>query len=145
MIDSQTKAEFALNTELQTKVTDIPLVFPNMPYTPSVTGEFIRVSHIPGQKRQATLGSTGRNRISGVLTLYVSYPVSNENIGTYKVNDTAGRLISYFSRGTKLTYDGVVVTCERAQRTGSFGDESRYTAMVEISWYAYTAKDTATS
>lgn len=144
MIDAQTKAEIALNMELQTKVTDISLVLPNIPYNPSVTGEFIRVSHVPGPKRQATLGSTGLDRISGVFTLYVSYPVSNENVGTYKVNDTAGRLIAQFTRGTKLTYDGVVVTCERAQRTGSFGDETRYTTIVEISWYAYTAKDTVT-
>lgn len=142
MIDSQTKAEYALNTHLQTYITEIPLVFPNTPYNPSVTNEFIRVSHIPGGKRQATLGSTGLNRISGMFVLYVSYPITAENIGTYNANQVAGQLVALYERGTKLTYDGVVVTCERAQRTGSFGDDTRYTTTVEISWYAYTDKET---
>lgn len=142
MPDNQMKAEFALNTQIQTQITTIPLALPNIPYTPSVTGEFIRVSHRPGIKRQATLGSTGLNRISGTMILYVSYPVNNENLGTYNANLTAGQLIALYERGKKLVYDGVTVTCERAQRTGALEGETRYTPIVEVAWYAYVPNET---
>lgn len=148
-MDNQSKAEAALNTHLQANMSTLPLVFPNFPYTPSVTGAFIRIAHRPGNKRQATLGSTGRNRIEGTLVLYVSYPVSNEHLGTYSANATAGQLIALFERGTRLTYGGgddgegaVLVTCSKTQRTGALESESRYTPVIEVSWYAYVHNDT---
>lgn len=148
-MDNQSKAEVALNTALQSGMTTIPLVFPNFPYDPSVTDAFIRVAHRPGYKRQASLGKTGLNLIEGIMVLYVSYPVSNEHVGTHSANTTAGQLIALFGRGSTFTYGGdddddevVMVTCNRSQRTGALESESRYTPMVEVSWYAYVSNET---
>ena len=141
MVDTQGKAESMLDAYLQTNVTDIDLTFANMPYSASVELPYIRVVHRPGLKVQASLGTDGLNRISGVMFLYASYPVGRF-IGTYDANATAGRLIALYERGTDFTDDGLTVTVERSQRTGAIETASRYSLVVEVSWYAYVEKDT---
>ena len=141
MIDPQGKAEAALDAYLQTNVTDIDLTFANIPYTASVERPYIHVVHRPGVKIQASLGSDGLNRIVGVMFLYASYPVG-QYVGTYAASATAGRLIALFERGTYVSATGFTVITERAQRTGAIETASRYTPVVEVSWYAYVQKDT---
>jgi len=58
------------------------------------------------------------------------------------VNATAGRLIALYERGTYVITDDFTVIVERSQRTGAIETASRYTLVVEISWYAYVEKDT---
>ena len=141
MVDVQSKAESALDAYLQTNVTDIDLTFANMPYSASVELPYIRVVHRPSVKVQASLGTDGLNRIAGVMFMYVSYPIG-QFIGTYDVNATAGRLIALYERGTYVSTDDFTVIVERSQRTGAIETASRYTLVVEISWYAYVEKDT---
>lgn len=142
MADTQSIAESALDAYLQTNVTNIDLTFANMPYTASVERPYIHVVHRPGVKVQASLGTDGLNRIVGVMFLYVSYPVG-QYVGTYDAKATAGRLIALYERGTYITSSGITVITERAQRTGAIETASRYTPVVEVSWYAYVAKDTS--
>ncbi len=137
---SQFNAESALNS-LLSGFTGVTVTYDNMPFTPSVTEPYVHVTHIPGVKRQATLGSCGLNRICGTMVMYVSYPVGAEYIGTYEPNRTAETLVALFERGTSATYDCVTVTCERAQRKAPLEGDTRYTPVVEVAWYAYVPKD----
>lgn len=141
MMYTQSKAEAALDAYLQTNVTGIDLTFANMPYSATVDRPYIRVVHRPGVKVQASLGTDGLNRISGVMFLYVSYPVG-KFIGTYDANQTAEQLVALCENGTYITTDDLTVITERSQRTGVVADAARYSPVVEVSWYAYVPKDT---
>ena len=141
MTYTQAKAELAINDYLETNFTALHLAFPNIPYRPSETEAYVRVTHRPGQKRQASLGTDGLNRISGVLFLYVSYPVG-VTTGSYDPNLSAEYLVALFEHGAHITKDGVTVITERSQRTGVLEGDTRYTPVVEVGWYAYVQKDT---
>lgn len=141
MVDAQTKAEQMIDYYLQKKVKKHDLVFDNIQYTPSVTEPYIRVSHQPSNKVQASLGKDGLNRIDGVTSLYVSYPVGNKFRGTYKVNRTASYLVALFERKT-LTYDNMTVRVKRSRRVINTTYDARYVSLVEVEWFSYVEKDT---
>lgn len=141
MMYTQFKAEAALDTRIQENITDIDISFPNIPYTPSVTEPYIKITHNPGVKVQASLGETGMNRISGTMFVYVSYPIGTYP-GTYDASRTAGNIVALFELGTSLTYEDVTIRTTRAQVIDAIQGEVRYTPVVSIEWYAYVEKDT---
>lgn len=141
MTSTQTKAQAALDIQLENNITDIAITYPNIPYTPSVTEPYIRVAHRPGRKFQASLGEDGLNRISGTMFVYVSYPVGTY-IGTYDAYNMADRVIALFENGTVLTYEDVTVRTTLAQRVGDLEGDVRFIPTVEVEWYAYVSRDT---
>lgn len=140
MMYSQSKAEIALDTHIQTTITNIDLTFANIPYTPSVMEPYIKIIHRPGRKFQASLGDNGWNRISGIMFVYISYPVG-ASVGTYAANMTAERVVALFEIGTVLVHENVTVNTTSAQRVAAIEGDTRFTPVVEIKWYSYVSRD----
>jgi len=135
-MEAQHKAEIALNMQLDTNAEHIVL-YTNTPQGLDPNQIYLQGRHLAGTKTQAGLGDDGWNRLNGLFRIFLWYPKNDRSFGQYEAHLEAGDLIDAFKRGTYLTYDGVVVRCENAQRTTDIDIDSWYVVPVEVTWFAY--------
>ena len=139
----QLKAESALNRHLSTRFgSDFTIIYDGMPYEPQIEETYIVASHTPGRKMQATLGTSGYNRIEGTFNIAVFYPKLAGYESAYAPLEIAERIVSYFARGTQLIFSGVIVNCLTASRSSMYETDMRYIPVVSVEWYSYVANDT---
>ena len=81
----------------------MPVAWPNVSYDPPATG-YLRVSHLPNETDQVTLGASGQNRHTGILQVSVMWPKGDGSIDPLEV---AAQVVAHFKRGTSFTQNSV--------------------------------------
>jgi hypothetical protein len=81
----------------------MPVAWPNVSYDPPSTG-YLRVSHLPNETDQVTLGTSGQNRHMGLLQVDVMWPKGEGSVDPLEV---AAQVVAHFKRGTTFTQNSV--------------------------------------
>lgn len=116
-------------------VSDV--AYENMEYEPRVGTDWKRVTFMPAEPTQATLGTAGQNRLVGIYQVSVFAEVGK---GPKAAEDAAKLVIAAFKRGTSLTaVSGVITRIERAWRGVAVQEKDWYHVPVSIRWFAYAA------
>ena len=113
------------------------VAYENAEYTPTVGTDWKRVTFLPTEPTQASLGTNGHNRLMGIYQVSVFAEVGK---GPKAAEDAAELVITAFKRGTSLTAVGGVTTrIERAWRGPAIQESDWYHVPVSVSWFAYAA------
>lgn len=118
--------EEALNAHLATLATAqaLPVAWANVPFTPTANKGYFRPSLLTARTVQASLGSGGDNRHSGIYQVSVFWP---ENKAGIPARSMAGVIAEHFKLGTRLTRGGIIVRINAPP----WGDA----AQQEAGWY----------
>lgn len=124
----------ALDNWLDTGTASIDIAWENAGYTPSVGTEYLRPTLIPAKTRQATLGSGGRNEVSGTYVVGCFYPAGD---GSADALTMADAICSRFRRGTVISANGLAVRIDRVVRLKAVQEPRWFQVPVAIGWLAY--------
>lgn len=93
------------------------------------------VAHLlPSRPLQATLGSGGLNKQSGIFQLTVR---DKRGKGYGSAGELVDRILGIFKRGTVLTKDGETIRITKAYVGTGFYDEGKYCLPVSIEYEGY--------
>ncbi len=110
----------------------VPVRWPNMPWKQPVLNEWIALKVIPGDGRQASLGSQKLERQLGIVIVQVFTP---KNSGTRRAADLADIVGSIFRYQTKT--DSGVSVIFRAPELGDVAERvDQYQANVKVPFQA---------
>lgn len=106
----------------------------NARFEPAEGTGYLRPFLLPAEPRQASVGASGLDRISGIYQIDVCEP-KDQGLGPHlrKVD----QVIAQFSRGLSLTSNGATVTILRSWPGPSLDRDSFYCVPVSVSWYSY--------
>lgn len=136
--------EGSLLTQLQTWLTanstvlaTDPVAYPNREFTPpdaSLTAKsWLRVTFIPAETQQASVGDAGMNLMSGIMLINVFSP-KGANAGP--ANALADSLVTAYKRGTNCpAVSGYVARIEKAWRSMALPDERWFNVPVRVKWF----------
>lgn len=121
----------ALRTQLDT--LGYPVAWENVPYEPEEGQAYLRESFAPNRTREASLGTTGYNRVPGVYLVDVFTPVGR---GVADGETIAAAVLAAYTRGSTLTNDGTAVTIERSYRAAARADGAWWHVPCTVEWRA---------
>lgn len=123
-----------LEVELS-NVSDIPdIAYENVPYKPTTGQSFVVPKFVPVTRRPAVRGLNPQHRYEGVFRVFCYVP---EDSGPSAADGLANKVIDAFESTTDLTFDGVTVSIDYAERGVGFTEKPFYYVPVNIGWYIY--------
>lgn len=115
--------------------SSIPVVaWENVSFSPDTNTPFIKFQFQPTSRRPAHLGLNPQMRYQGIVTLLVHQP---ENQGPGDTEDLVDTLIDRFDATKDISYGGVIVSLEYAERERSYVNSPWYITPIRIGWYRY--------
>ena len=108
------------------------VALPNEAFEVPANELFFEVFFMPGVPFQSELGTSGRNRCTGIFQININTPKDWGVNGTAKVNDCYDAIASAFRRGD--IFDGVRIVKTYRSSARSSGD--CYTVPVSVQWWA---------
>jgi hypothetical protein len=108
----------------------------NSEYAKTVGTGWLRETFLPAEPMQADLGTSGRNRFSGIYQIDVFEETGK---GSNAAETMAETLLVAFKRGTTMASSGVTVRVEKAWRSPAVQEGDRYQVPVTVRWFAYVA------
>lgn len=116
--------EDALATHLATLTLSpaMPIAWPNVDYQPTSSG-YLHVQHFPVDTNQSTLGTTGKNRISGIYQVSVMWPKGE---GGVQPKERAALVAGHFKRGTVITQDGLNIRINKPPHVVAAIEEKKF-------------------
>lgn len=135
----------ALISGVIASATGLPTAYPNKGVTDPVTGDpykpsdetWLRVTILNMDDTVLTLGSGGKNRISGILQIDVFVPRNSGDIAVY---DTMDDLTAVFQSGAELDYNGQVVRINSASDRAAQDESDWYRRIIDVDFYAYLTR-----
>jgi len=110
------------------------VVAENTKFTP-VEGEgYLRSFLLPAEPTQATIGTSGIDRVSGLYQIDVAMP---KDIGTGALMRKVDEVVAQFARGLSLTSNAVTLTVQRSWPGPAIARDSFYVVPVSVSWFTY--------
>lgn len=130
--------EVALMTSLATTMAAIPTEFPNMHLARPSNSKWAQVFYIPNKPHVYTLGSKGRDMVTGLVQITINYP-SGEGTSASHTDQAAFR--AAYKAGTRLTANGQQVTLTSIGLDGSGAIEGAWFVQhISIGWYALISR-----
>lgn len=127
----------ALISGVIASATGLPTAWPNAPFTVPNNAPWLRVTILNMDDVVLTLGSGGKNRISGILQIDVFVP---RNSGDIKIYDTMDDLTAVFQSGAELDYNGQVVRINSASDRAAQDESDWYRRIIDVDFYAYLTR-----
>jgi len=122
----------------------LPTAYPNFGAVDAVgnsvtpSGEpWARITVLPSRPSVATMGSGGRDEISGILQIDLFYP---RNTGAGAVNAKADQITAVFAAGTTHSAGGIDVISNGAGRVRSIELDDWYQVIVEVQFTAWIGR-----
>jgi len=125
----------ALDARLSTMANLPPVASENEAYTPTQGTLFLRVTLLPGDTFQSSLGATGQDKTNGIYQVDI---FAESGQGKAEAIAMADNVANHMKRGTILTYNSRQVTIRSAQRRTGTNSDGWYKIPVEIVFYSYT-------
>lgn len=137
---AQSDAIKVLQTPLAslTTVSADNIIYVNKAYTPTEGTPFLQAFAFFSEPTQASLGTSGLNRLDGYMQIDVNVPV---NEGRTSVNPILAELRGIYKRGTTLTNADISVKCVTVWESSPFAGDGWYVVPIQVRWYAYTTND----
>jgi hypothetical protein len=123
----------ALDARLEAYQSD-NIAFENTKFTPEEGVGYLRTFMLPAEPEQASVGSQGVDRVSGIYQIDVAEPKDNGNGAILRKVDA---VIAQFARGLSVTSNGVTVTVLRSWPGPAIARDAFYVIPVSVSWYTY--------
>lgn len=117
-----------------TFTASIRMVSENESYSPRQGTPFLRTWLLPAETFQITLGQDGVNEYGGIFQISCVYP---QALGWNDAKVMAGRLASHFYRGTRITYNDILVKVRRAWVDPGFQEDAWYIVPVSIMYWCF--------
>lgn len=117
----------------------LPVRWPNMPFTPPSTGGWASFDIVPADPAVATLGLQGEDEHTGIMQVGLHYPLQ---VGVKSVNDAYETLRAFFVAGKFLTFEDARVTVLRCGIGPQGKKDSYFQAFVTVSWRARIQRPT---
>lgn len=126
----------ALEKHLSEMVGLPPVAWENSNYEPVLKTLYIRPTLIAGEVSQATLGDNGQDMNIGIYQIDI-FCESGE--GKREALVMADLIANHFKRGTDLTYNGRIVTINKASRQVAANNaEGWYQLPLEVFYKSFT-------
>lgn len=106
MIDSILEAALNAHLDAYAKPKAIPIAWQGLAFTPPTGKPYLRPALLPARTEQATLGSGGDNRHTGIYQVSVVYP---DKTASTVVRRTADEIVNHFRLETRLSRDGYLI------------------------------------
>lgn len=106
----------------------------NTKYTPVEGVGYLRSFLLVSEPAQASIGSTGLDRVSGIFQIDVAEP---KDVGTGALMRKVDEVVAQFARGLSLTSNAVTLTVNRSWPGPAIARDSFYVVPVSVSWYSY--------
>lgn len=117
-------------------MSDLPAViaWENAGIAPVVDSLYLRTALLPVPTQYPCIGQNTEAYEQGIFQIDV-LGIAGEGRGV--VQDKADDLITYFARGTLLTYDSQNVRIERAYQSPGRQEDNRFKISVNINYHAF--------
>lgn len=126
-------ARAALDARLEAlQSTDV--AWENTIYKPQEGVGYLRTFLLPAEPRQATVGTSGLDRVAGIYQIDVCEP---KDAGNGPLLRKADQVVAQFTRGLNLTNGPVTLTISRSWPGPAFQRDSFYVIPVSVTWYSY--------
>lgn len=126
-------ARAALDERLSAyQATDV--AYENTKFKPVEGVGYLRSFLLPAEPAQATIGSTGVDRVNGIYQIDVAMP---KDEGTGALLRKVDEVIAQFARGLSVTSNAVTLTIERSWPGPAIARDSFYVIPISVSWYTY--------
>lgn len=130
-IEASVEEGLAVHLSTLTLSPAMPIAWPNVGYDPTSDG-YLKVQHFPVDTNQATLGTNGKNRITGIYQVSVMWP---KNQGAIAPKERAALISAHFKRGTVITQDGLNIRINQPPHvSGAIEEKAFLQVPVSISY-----------
>lgn len=123
----------ALDKHLDDMTGKPDVAWENDAYEPVIGTLYVRASNLQGD----SYAETEQDRTDGIYRLDIMSPAGD---GKSEAMTMADLLIDRFKQDTEITYGSAKVTILTASRGNGFNDGSWYSIILDIVYYAYTAR-----
>jgi hypothetical protein len=125
----------ALNKHLSLMTPTMGIAWENVEYTPPAMGTpYLRSWHLPGETDTITLGPNAVNGYYGVYQIDCLYPIGK---GWQDAKVKAGKVATWFKRGTLITYNTMEVRLIKAYPSPGTVDGGYYKISVSTEYESY--------
>lgn len=124
----------ALNKHFSTFTSSIRKVRENESYEPRLGTPYLQAWHVPGMTDTITLGPNGVHWYMGIFHINCFYP---QAFGENDAKVMAGRLVSHFFRGTRITYNDILVKVRQAWMHPGFQRDAWYIVPVSVNYWCF--------
>ena len=107
----------------------------NKAFKPKTKREYLRPVQLPAESRQATLGSDGYLRLSGVYQIGI---VGVKDVGSSRMEELADLIVGAFAAGRVLDCCGLDLTISMSYKNPDQEDENRPMTPISILYYCHT-------
>jgi hypothetical protein len=115
------------------ELTDRPAVaWPNVKFEPNSKKSHLRLSIIPAETVQASLGATGKDETNGICQISIYVPA-----GTGRT-DLPDVIADHFKRGTVLSYNSTSIRLRAPSIGPAISDGAFYFVPVSIPYQTFT-------
>ena len=124
--------EAAFTVQMNELVDRPAVAWPNVKFEPNGKKPYLRISIIPAETVQASLGSTGKDETNGICQISCFVPA-----GTGK-SDLPDIIADHFKRGTVLVYNGTRIRLRSPSIGVSIINGAFYFVPVSIPYQTFT-------
>lgn len=132
-MSAETIIKIALNETLENLVLPCPKVPENREHDYNTQSPWVRSRINPKKKVQHSLGTDGCNQHIGLFHIEVMYM---KNQGVITAQSIADIILNAFKRGTKINYNGDIITCEMAEIKQAYDEEGWYVLPIIVTYRA---------
>ena len=125
----------ALNARLDTLDDGLEVAWENINFLPVSGTPYLRAWLLPAEPSIATLGNSPWQERRGVFQVDCFYP-TGQGPGPAKLK--AAALVALFKAGTRLTYNTLEVTCEKAWPGPAMVEDGWYHVPVSVMYSCYS-------
>lgn len=111
------------------------IVWENDTFTPTIGTTFMRVSTLPVEPVQTSLGTAGLNTQTGTFALDLFF---QKGVGRAIQNTLVSEIVGHFSRGTTITQNSVVIRMEKVSPLPAIEEDNWFHVPVHVKYIAYT-------
>ena len=122
----------ALDSRLATLSGGYPIAWPNVVYEPQAGVTYLRVSIIPGDTLQASLGSIGKDVTECIYQIDV---VTQRGTGRTAITDS---IADHFKRGSVLTYNSTKLRVRSVSIGPAINEDAWQFVPVSVSVQTYS-------
>ena len=134
-MSNYTEINRAIYTHLKDMAQDWRISIPNVTFTPTTNENYLELSFLPAGTSQATLGTTGMNRNTGLAQIMVKV---QDGVGFKDADLKADEIAEHFKRGTILENGGVKVHITKVEPNPALVEDDKYNLPVSIYYRADT-------
>jgi hypothetical protein len=121
----------ALVAHLKTLSTLPTLQEENSRFAPKSTDNYSRVTLLPAQPQQISVGTTGKDLLTGLLQVDIFVTLDS---GIDAGNALADAVIAHFPRGQIVSHDNTSALCQRSWRQTAGRFNTHYQIPVVVQW-----------